>query len=65
MMSIQTPILKIFLTRLMLFLAAAVLANVCVYWLPNRIAGFIYRSHLPTAAHKTVAWTQHNDHSRS
>ncbi|MDD2723010.1 MAG: hypothetical protein PHH59_03180 [Methylovulum sp.] len=64
-MSIQTPILKIILTRLMLFVAAAVLANVCMYWLPKRIAGFIYRSHLPTAAQKTFAWTQHDDHSRS
>jgi hypothetical protein len=64
-MSIQTPILKIILTRLMLLLAAAVLANVCVYWLPSHIAGFIYCSHLPTASQITFAWTQHNDHSRS
>ena len=64
-MSIQTPILKIILTRLMLFMAAAVIANVCLYWLPHCIAGFIYRSHSPAAAQKTFAWTQHNDHSRS
>ena len=60
-----TPILKKILTRLMFLMAADVLAKVSVYWLPMRIAGFIYCSHFPTAPQKTFAWTQHNDHSRS
>ncbi|GAB6139567.1 hypothetical protein JCM14076_02960 [Methylosoma difficile] len=59
-----TPNLKKMLSRLMLLMAAAIMTNVCLYWLPHSIAGFIYRSHLPTATEKTLALTRH-DYARS
>ncbi|PPD48707.1 MAG: hypothetical protein CTY16_05415 [Methylobacter sp.] len=63
-MSIQTPFLKKSLTRLMIITLTAIIANICLYWLPNSIASFIYRSHLPTAPEKTLAFTNY-DHARS
>lgn len=63
-MSIQTPFLKKILSRLMLFTVAAIIASVCLHWLPHGIADFIYRSHLPTAPQKILA-LKHHDYSRS
>ncbi len=64
MMSIQTPILKKMLTRLMAIVLTAIIADVCFYRLPQSIASFIYRSHLPTAPQKILA-LKHHDYARS
>lgn len=63
-MPIQKNYLKTICSRLLVFAVTAVVATSCIDWLPHAIAGFIYRSHLPTAPQKILA-LKHHDYARS